>query len=222
MPTTRIILVIAIVSALFLQKQAAKGPTPTSQSGKVSVDPDFHWNWRDWQELSAEQSLQKAKLTSQQKKAIATAIAGEIRPMMSDLEIQSESDLQKAALGTRVKLIDLNGDGVPEVVAQGMVNCGATGNCPFWVLRKAKSGYELILEGEAQTFTVQKSVLNEFRDIVLATHGSYDSGDLAHYAYRNGSYHEAGWYNYDWTVLEGDKVRKLKEPRLTPCRERNK
>jgi hypothetical protein len=220
-PTARTILVIAIVTTLFLQKQAVKGPTPTSQSGKVSVAPDFHWNWRDGQELSAEQSLQEARLTYQRKKAIATAIAGEIRPMMSDLEIQSEPELQKAALDTRIKMIDLDGDGVPEVVAQGMVNCGATGNCPFWVFRKARAGYELVLEAEAHTFTVQKSVSNQFRDIVLDRHGSYDSGDLAHYVYRKGSYHEAGCYDYDWTVLEGDKVRKLKEPRITPCSERN-
>jgi hypothetical protein len=60
------------------------------------------------------------------------------------------------------KMIDLNGDGLPEVVAQGMIGCGATGNCPFGVLRKAKQGYELILKGEAQTFTIQKSNSNGF------------------------------------------------------------
>ena len=220
MPTPRTILVIVLVSALFLQKQTVKG-LPT-ESERASTNPGFHWKWKDWQELSAEQSLQKAQLPNQQKNAIASAIADEIRPMMYDLEIQTEPDLQKAALNTRVKMIDLNGDGVPEVVAQGMVNCGATGNCPFWVFRKAKSGYELLLEGEAQTFTIQTSSSNEFRDIVLARHGSYDSGDLAHYVYQTGFYHEAGCYDYYWSVLEGDKVRELKEPRITPCSERNK
>jgi hypothetical protein len=219
-PTTRTILAIALVSALFLQKHTVKGP-PT-ESEKASTNPGFHWKWKDWQELSAEQSLRKAQLPNQQKNAIASAIADEIRPIMSDLEIQSEPELQKAALDTRVKMIDLNGDGVPEVVAQGMVNCGATGNCPFWVFRKAKSGYELLLEGEAQTFTIQTSNSNEFRDIVLARHGSYDSGDLAHYVYQKGSYHEAGCYDYYWSVLEGDKVRELREPRITPCSERKK
>ena len=220
MPATRTILAIAVVSALFIQKQTVKGPT--TQPEKASANPGFHWNWKDWQELTADQSLRKAQLAYEQKKAIARAIAGEIRPMMSDLEIQSELELQKAALDTRVKMIDLNGDGIPEVVAQGIVNCGATGNCPFWVFREAKSGYELLLEGEAQTFTIQTSSSNEFRDIVLARHGSFDSGDLAHYVYREGSYHEAGCYDYYWSVLEGDKVRELKEPRITPCSERNK
>lgn len=73
-----------------------------------------------------------------------------------------------------------------------------------------------------QTFTIQTSSSNEFRDIVLARHGSYDSGDLAYYVYLKGSYQEAGCYDYYWSVLEGDKVRELKEPRITPCSERNK
>jgi hypothetical protein len=135
--TTRTILAIALVSPLFLQKQTVKGP-PT-QSEKTSTNPGFHWNWKDWQELSAEQSLRKAQLPNQQKKAIASAIADEIRPMMSDLEIvQSEPELQKAALDTRVKMIDLNGDGVPEVVAQGMVKLRCDGKLPVLGFSESK------------------------------------------------------------------------------------
>ena len=177
----------------------------------------FHWNWKEWQELTANQSLRNAKLTQIQRKAIADAIAGEIRPMMADLEIKSDAELQKAALDTRIKLIDLNGDGVAEVLAQGMVACGATGNCPFWVLRKSKADYEVILEGEAQTFTVQAST-NGYRDIVLSTHGSSTSGGLTHFQYQGEAYGDVGCYYYEWTVLEDENVRELKEPRVTPCK----
>jgi len=138
--------------------------------------------------------------------------------MSSDFGIESVVELRKAALDTRIKLLDLNGDGVAEVAAQGMIGCGATGNCPFWVLRKTKEGYELILEGEAQTFTIQPSASNGFRDIVLSRHGSFSSGDLTLYQYKDGFYEEVGCYFYDWTVLEEDKVRELKEPRVTPCK----
>jgi len=193
-----------------------------SKGQSVSNPERFHWNWRDSQELKADQSLHNAKLIEQSRNAIASAITDQIRPMMADIEIQSETQLQKAALDTRVKMIDLNGDGVPEVVAQGMVNCGATGNCPFWVFRRARLGYELLLAGEAQTFTIQTLGASRFRDIVLSRHGSYSSGDLTHYKYREGAYQEVGCYDYDWTVLEADKVRELKEPRITPCNERNK
>jgi len=35
--------------------------------------------------------------------------------------------------------------------------------------------------------------------------------------YRDGRYYEAGCYDANWSVLEGDTVHQLKEPRLTPC-----
>jgi len=195
---------------------AASKLVPQHASGSGS----FRWNWRDSQELKADESLRNAKLTNNRRKAIADAVADQIRPMMADLEIESESELQKAALDTRIRMVDLNGDGIPEVVAQGMIGCGATGNCPFWVLRNAKQGYELILEGEAQTFTIQKSSSNGFRDIVLSRHGSYSSGDLSHFQFHQDAYEAVGCYDYDWTVLEGEKVRELKEPRITPCNQR--
>jgi hypothetical protein len=178
----------------------------------------FQWDWEQSQELKADQSLRNAELTGKQRNAIAE----QLRPKVADLgvEFESESELQKAVLDTRVVLSDLNEDGVPEVLAQGMIGCGATGNCHFWVLRKAKQGYELILEGEAQTFTIQRPTSNEFHDIVLSRHGSYSSGDLAHYQFHDGTYQTVGCFDYYWTVLEGENVRELKEPRLIPCSER--
>jgi hypothetical protein len=189
-----------------------------SKRHTVSSPERFHWDWRNWQELKADQSLRNAKLTEQSRNAIARAIADQIRPMMPDLEIKSETELKKKALDTRITLIDLNSDGAPEVVAQGVVNCGATGNCPFWVLQNSKTGYEVLLEGEAQTFTIQRASTNGFRDIVLSTHGSYSSGGLTIYQYQEGVYKDVGCYNYEWTVLEGEKVRELKEPRITRCK----
>jgi hypothetical protein len=221
MPHTRTILFIVGIGSLFLHGSSAAMAFVAGTS-QLSETKSFQWNWRHGQELSAEQSLRKAKVTEEQRKAIAGAIADQIRPMMADLSIESETDLLKAALDTRVKLIDLSADGVREVVAQGMVNCGATGNCPFWVWRKGKGKYELLLEGYAQTFTIQESVTNGFYDIVLSTHGSSSSGDLKVYRYHDGAYQEAGCYDYDWDVVEGEKVRELTEPRLTPCSERGK
>jgi hypothetical protein len=189
-----------------------------SKRQTVSNPERFHWDWRHSQELKADQSLRNAKLTEQSRNAIARAIADQIRPMMADLEIKSETELKGKALDTRITLIDLNSDGTPEVVAQGLVNCGATGNCPFWVLQKSNPGYEVLLEGEAHAFTIQRSRTNGFCDIVLSTHGSYSSGGLTTYQYQEGVYKDVGCYNYEWTALEGEKVRELKEPRITPCR----
>lgn len=189
-----------------------------AQEGPVANLGHFHWNWQDSRELKAGQSLRNATLEEQSKNAIAKTIADQIRPMTGELAIKTETELREKAFTTRITLLDLNGDGVAEVIAQGMVSCGATGNCPFWVLKKSRSGYEVILEGEAQTFTVQQSGTNGFGDIVLSTHGSYSSGGLTNYQYRAGTYRDVGCYSYDWTVMEGENVRELKEPRITPCR----
>jgi hypothetical protein len=225
----RLILVTVGIGALFLQEHPLQTNfvSAPSQSGQQSANTHFQWDWKDWRELSAEHSLRKAKITDKQRNAIARAIADQLRPIclgsepscvISMREITSEAELQQAVLDTRTALIDLNDDGVAEVVTQGMVNCGATGNCPFWVFRKAKLGYKVLLDGEAQTFTIQKSKTNGFHDIVLSTHGSSSSGGLVNYHYQEGVYEEAGCYSYEWTVLENDKVRELKEPLIAPCR----
>jgi hypothetical protein len=186
MPRTRTTLVIAGIGSLLSQGfGAAEMSTPGAS--QLSETEAFRWNWRNGHELNANQSLRKGKLTEKRRKAIARAISDQIRSMMADLEIVSETDLLKAALDTKIKMIDLNGDGVPEILAQGMVNCGATGNCPFWALRRAKFGDELLPQGEAQTFTIQKSITKGFHDIVLSRHGSYSSGDLTHYQYHEGA-----------------------------------
>ena len=202
---------------LFQRLNAAVGVVSAASKSQPSVSGNFHWNWRDQQELKANESVRNTKLTSKQRKEISDAIAEQIRPMMADVGIESEAKLQEAALNTRIRMIDLNGDGSPEVVAQGMTGCGATGNCPFWVLQKSKSGYAGLLDGAAQTFTIQGSSTNGFHDIVLSTHGSYSSGSLTIYQYRQRVYRDVGSYCYEWTALEGEKVRELKEPRIHPC-----
>jgi hypothetical protein len=40
------------------------------------------------------------------------------------------------------------------------------------------------------------------------------------YRYKDGNYHDAGCYDASWTVTEGDIVRELKEPQITPCGQR--
>ena len=183
----------------------------------VPTPQDFHWNWRESQELNAQESLRNAKLTSLDRQAIAAAIAAQLRPTMADLDIGSENQLRKAVLDTRITMIDLNNDGVPEAVAQGMVNCSPTGNCPFWVFRKTLRGYKLLVESYGQKFTVQRTSTNGFRDIVISMHGSATESGLTDYRYKDGNYHDAGCYGASWTVTEGDTVRELKEPQIHCC-----
>ena len=96
--------------------------------------------------------------------------------------------------------------------------CSPTGNCPFWLFRKTKHSYKLLLYAEGiQSFTIERTRTNGFRDIVLAMHGSATESQLTLYKYANGAYHDVACYDANWTVLEGDTIRELKEPRITPC-----
>jgi hypothetical protein len=99
----------------------------------------FHWDSHAWQELRWKDSLDRARITERDRKAIAAAIQEELRPNMKDLNIDSEEKLREVALKTRVKMIDLSGDGIPEVVAQAIPDCSPTGNCSVWIFRKAQA-----------------------------------------------------------------------------------
>lgn len=178
----------------------------------VSSPQSFHWDWHDAQELSPKRSLQNAKLPENQRRAIAKAISAELND-----QSQSQQQLRRAALKTSIKMVDLNSDGVPEVIAQGVGedDCSPTGNCTILIFQRVHGGYKLLLTAFGQTFTIQKMSTNGFHDIVVASHGSaFDSG-LTNYKYRNGSYREAGCYDARWQVPGTDTI--LKEPRITRC-----
>jgi hypothetical protein len=178
----------------------------------------FRWNSHDSQELSARQSLRNSALSKQDKDAISAAIEDQLTEVMPDPEVESESRLRKAALDTRIKMIDLNGDGVPEVVAQGMADCSPTGNCSVWILQRKPDGYKVLLAAFGQTFTIQQTSTNGYRNVVVSMHGSATQSGLTEYRYRGGRYREAGCYSAEWTVRDNDgTIRELKEPRITPC-----
>ncbi|MFZ0641251.1 MAG: hypothetical protein WA020_05455 [Candidatus Acidiferrales bacterium] len=184
----------------------------------VTFPHGFHWDWRSAQELSAAQSLGKLKVSNSGRAAIAKAIEAQTRPDMSALEIKSEADLLKAALDTRIKMIDLNGDGVPEVIAQGMgvADCGAVGNCSFWVFQKTRAGYKLLLDGGGQTFTIQKRSTGGFKEIVVAHHDSAGESGLTVYRYIAGAYQSVACYDANFWSWDGGTYHELKEPQVTP------
>jgi hypothetical protein len=183
---------------------------------------NLQWDWRRSVDLEANQTLRKAKVTKTERIAIARIIAHQFRPDMRDYEIESEQQREDMVLDTRVKMVDLNGDGIPEVIAQGTnkQGCSPTGNCPFWILQQSGHEYRLLFEWEAiQSFTIQPGRTNGFSDIVIKQHGGYNQSGITLLRYGEGVYREAGCWGAYWFVREGDTVRDLKEPRLVPCGE---
>lgn len=179
----------------------------------------FHWNWRDAGELSALQDLTNVRLTQHERFQLASLIKSDIGTDLADEdEVGSKSILPAVFVETRVALVKLHPGSTPDVVAQWMGNglCSPTGNCPFWIFERRTGSYKLILKGFGQTFTVQSTRTNGYKDIVLAAHGSATSSGLTLYKYNANKYREAGCFDAEWTVLEGDTIRELKEPRVTP------
>lgn len=134
---------------------------------------------------------------------------------------KGDSNAKSKAADTRVRLVDLNGDGVPEVISQASGDiCSPTGNCPFWVFQKTGAKYRLILEKWAvQDFTVQPTQTNGYFDLVLGMHGSATEQGLFLYQFRDGRYRKAGCYDANWTYLGKDgEYHDLKQPRITPCK----
>lgn len=185
----------------------------------------FHWKASEAQELGSEDRIKELKsLDLVERAALIKAIAKQLRPQMTDLEIHSEKELRNVTADTRVKFIDLNGDGVPEVIAQAWemkAGCGATGNCPIWVFSKSDNGYKLLLGGDGwtfQIFTVQPTVTNGYHDLVLGFHDSASEKTLEVYRFKNGKYRRDECYDADWAPIDAKGWHWLKNPVITPCK----
>jgi hypothetical protein len=182
----------------------------------------FHWSWEESQELTWRQALATSKeITAEERAALVDGLAEQLRA-----SIGTKSNLRALALKTRVKLVDLNGDGRPEVIAQpvGDEVCGATGNCFFWVFEKTASGYRLLLDAKdgdpkpgIQVFTIQPTRSQGFSDLVLGTHDSASERTLYLYRYHDGRYRQTDCYNADWWSTQGGSWHQLKQPEVTPC-----
>jgi hypothetical protein len=122
-------------------------------------------------------------------------------------------------------LVDLNGDHIPEVIAQasGSFWCGASGNCTHWVFRKVNANYEpMLVKGEIgsyQGFTVTQQRSGGYLDLIFNQHESATSQGLVVYKFRDGKYRASGCYEADWNVI-GDEAATAIEPRITPCQAR--
>jgi len=189
----------------------------SQQSSAESANSSFHWSWRKAEELRADvHSLRNAKIPDAEKKRIWDAIMLELGPNAEEIEIETGSKIGKLAWDSRVKMTDLNGDGVPEVVAQSMADCSPVGNCSVWIFERSTAGYRMILKAFGQTFTIQPTKTNGYLDVVIGSHSSATEQGLLEYRYKNGRYRENACYIADWEILEGESIRQLKEPQINP------
>lgn len=177
----------------------------------------FRWDWRNAQELNAKRTVGNSlELSTAERRELIHAVAQHIKTVMDP-----GADATALASRTRVKLIDLNGDGRLEVIAQPVgtdAGCGATGNCPFWVFEKTTAGYAAILSVNrgVQVFTIEPAMTNGFRNLILGSHDAAGERTLRVFRYTEGRYRPGGCYKASWWTYNSG-FHKLKEPQITPC-----
>ncbi len=186
---------------------------------QVSDPAEFHWDWHKWQELSWKQSISRRDLPGAQKSKLIDTIVPQIREWREDVP---DKKLRDIAAETRIAFVNLSGHGRNEVIAQGggeKFSCSPTGNCPFWVLRRERDGYHIILSASSkQTFTIQPTKTNGLHDLVLGMHGSAFEAGLTLYKFDGSEYRDFACFDANWEVTdEKGELRHFKEPRITPC-----
>jgi hypothetical protein len=175
----------------------------------------FTWDWRKVERLK--ETLSQAQLSDSDRTALSAALSAELGPPLANLSAEEQDP------DVRIRLLDLNGDHVPEVIAQatGRFWCGATGNCPFLVFRKSGKTYESVLAKgefyEYQGFTVMQQRSGGYFDLVFNQHESATRQALLVFKFRDGKYRASDCREANWEV-PGDEAATAKEPRITPCR----
>jgi len=177
----------------------------------------FAWDWHKVE--SPRETLSQVPLSEGERIALTAALSAEFNTPISNLFSAAD---EGADIG--IKLLDLNGDHTPEIIAQarGEFWCGATGNCPLLVFRKSGKIYESMLPTgeyyEYQGFTVMQQRSGGYRNLIFNQHESSTRQAVLVYKYRDGKYRPADCYEASWAVI-GDEDAIAKEPRMTPCRE---
>jgi hypothetical protein len=195
------------VIALLLLAVASGGQRPTATRS-------FAWNWQNAQELTvAGQALSTSRdISPSDRTRLLEALVEQFK---------GESKPRERAARARVKPLDLNGDGVPEIVCQASDDqmCSPTGNCSFWIFGRDSGGYRLLLKKAAiQTFTIQRNRTDGYFDVVLGMHRSATEQELFLYRFHDGRYGRTACYDAKWTYLGKDgESHDPKEPRITPC-----
>lgn len=170
-------------------------------------------------ELSLRDSVgSNTSLNVRDREALLKAIEAKLRSGDADSDNSPEKELESSARDTRIRLVDLNGDGVPEVIAQSMgaETCGAVGNCEFWVFKKTAAGYVSILDARSQRYSVDETQSNGYLDLTLALHDSATRQQLYLYRLQRGAYRQMGCYEANWRPEINGPV--LKRPMITLCK----
>ena len=163
----------------------------------------FRWSEREAHELDYANTIKTLTVLSPTEKAnLTSAVLQQLKQDKDISEEMTEQQLQSLAEDTRVEMVDLNGDGKPEIIAQanGLGPCGGTGNCIFWIFERTASGLKLLLNtNDRSQVTLEKILIrpwstNGYRDFVLSSHSNATSRNLVWFQFADDAYRIHGCY----------------------------
>ena len=115
--------------------------------------------------------------------------------------------------------LDLNRDGIPELVIRGRNKiCGAN-NCVAWIYRRTTTGYERLLStGAIQRIEPQATMSHGYRDVMTWMHGSAWDGDLTLYTFDGQRYRRVQCFTYTFRYFDAHgEMHELDRQRTTPA-----
>ena|SRR5438876_112504 len=168
--------------------------------------------------VSAQVSLPAAKsVVINETAALAHVTNIEMERVIALLEGDPDADWEKArASDLRFKRVVLAGpdnDGLL-VRATATSDCGATGNCPVWVLHRSAGNFELVLSGLADDILLAQQKTRGLRNIMLKANESADSTGLVLFTFDGKKYavHEC------YRESTGNRGSGQKSVKTIPCK----
>ena len=182
----------------------------------TSVSP-MHFRWSEAQahELDYGRTIRKdPDLSLADKEALTKVLVQQLKRDDSLVEDLTEKQVRTLAEETRIELVDLNGDGKPEIIAQanGLGPCGGTGNCIFWIFERTSDVLKLLLNTNDRSPVMFEKILirpwstNGYRDIVLGSHSNASSRNLVWLRFTRGAYRIHACYYSTWTGENGQAL----------------
>jgi hypothetical protein len=175
------------------------------------------FRWDSWRTQDPKASVEETPLSPEDRAAVKVAI---IEILKRGRLAEGVSELQEIVVSARVKLVDVTGDGVPEVIAEGGnvqdFLCSPTGNCPWWVLTKQGDRYVPLLEGFGNGLSTDCRRNKKPCDIAIFMHDSGFELSIALYRLSNGKYQNFAEYDAVWEMDESGRT--ADKPTVTKVR----
>lgn len=189
----------------------------------IAIAADFEWSWRSQEVIGRNDASvgNTSKLTEPDRTALIAAIVLRLQKPMGD-QGYSDDRIREVASTTRVRFVDLGGDGKAVIFATSLGlegGCDALVNCPFWILRHGEDGYVSLLDTVASSYTIQPTSTNGFSDLVMARHISASESQLTLYNNVEGKYVAAGCYTAIWPAAKDGET---SGPEIAPCKAEEK